>query len=134
MSADGSDEEEGVAESESATVADIIEEAEPSATADGERSEAVEEGRSTVVDGERSEAGDEEGAVAGSFAPDIEVTPQAPAPENTMFVALGVCLTILALADTVVGLSLVLVATVVATVGLTTAVSYGVLVWTTPDT
>ncbi|MBX0302347.1 hypothetical protein [Haloarcula salinisoli] len=126
MSADGSDEDEVVAESEPATVADIIEEAEPSATVDGERSEAGHE--------ERSEAGDDEGAVAGSFAPDIEVTPQAPTPENTMFVALGVCLTILALADTIVGLSLVLVATVFAAVGLTAAVCYGVLVHTTPET
>jgi hypothetical protein len=113
MSADGSD-DEFVAEYEPATAADVIEEAEPSATAD---------------DGE-----DEEGAVAGSFAPDVAVTPQAPAPENTLFVALGSCLTILALADTVVGLSPALVAGVVAAVGLTTAVCYGVLVKTTPDT
>ena len=121
MSADGSDDgDEFVAEYEPATAADIIEEAEPSATADGES-------------GERR-AEDDEGAVAGSFAPEIEVTPQAPAPENTLFVALGVCLTILALADTVVGLSLVLVAAVVLAVGLTTAVCYGVLVRTTPDT
>lgn len=124
MSADGSDEDEFVAEYEPATAADIIEEAEPSA--DGEPSETGHK--------EPSEAGDDEGAVAGSFAPDIEVTPQAPAPENTAFVALGICLTILALADTVVGLSLVLVAGVVAAVGLTTTVCYGVLVWTTPDT
>ncbi|WP_277540313.1 DUF7312 domain-containing protein [Haloarcula laminariae] len=118
MSADGSDErDEFVAEYENATAADVIEEAEPSATADGERP------------GEG-----EEGAVAGSLAPDIEVTPQAPTPENALFVALGVCLTILALADTVVGLSLVLVATVVAAVGLGAAVCYGVLVRTTPDT
>lgn len=113
MSADGSDDEdEFVAEYENATAADVIEEAEPSAAPDGE----------------------DEGAVAGSFAPDIEVTPQTPTPENTLFVALGVCLTILALADTVVGLSLVLVAGVVAAVGLATAVCYGVLVRTTPDT
>ncbi|WP_276251522.1 DUF7312 domain-containing protein [Haloarcula rara] len=118
MSADGSDEDEFVAEYEHATAADIIEEAEPSATAEGDDAEEDEE----------------EGAVAGSFAPDIEVTPQAPAPENTLFVALGVFLTILALADTVVGLSLMLVATVFAAVGLTTAVCYGVLVRTTPDT
>jgi hypothetical protein len=118
MSAEGSDDEdEFVAEYEPATAADIIEEAEPSAAVDGERSEE-----------------EDEGAVAGSIAPDLEVTPQAPAPENTLFVALGVCLTILALADTVVGLSLVLVAAVVAAVGLTTAVCYGVLVRTTPDT
>ncbi len=117
MSADGSDErDEFVAEYENATAADVIEEAEPSA-ADGDRSD-----------------GDDEGAVAGSFAPDIEVTPQTPTPENTLFVALGVCLTILALADTVVGLSLMLVAGVVAAVGLGTAVCYGVLVRTTPDT
>jgi len=119
MSADGSDDgDEFVAEYENATAADIIEEAEPSTAAD---------------EGQSEDGADDEGAVAGSFAPDIEVTPQAPAPENTMFVALGVCLTILALADTVAGLSLVLVATVVAAVGLTTAVCYGVLVRTTPE-
>ncbi len=134
MSADGSDEDEGVAESEPATVADIIEEAEPSATADGEHSPVAGGERSEAADGARSEESDDEGAVAGSFAPDIEVTPQAPAPENTLFVALGVFLTILALADTVVGLSPLLVATVVAAVGLTTAVCYGVLLWTAPDT
>jgi len=116
MSADGrDDEDEFVAEYEHATAADIIDEAEPSATDEG------------------GDAEDDEGAVAGSFAPEIEVSPQAPAPENTLFVALGVCLTILALADTVVGLSLVLVAAVVLAVGLTTAVCYGVLVRTTPE-
>lgn len=116
MSADGSDDgDEFVAEYEPATAADIIEEAEPSATAD--------------EDGD-----DEEGAVAGSFAPDVAVTPQAPAPENSLFVALGICLTILALADTVVGLSPMLVVGVFAAVGLTTAVCYGVLIRTTPDT
>lgn len=119
MSADGrDDEDEFVAEYEHATAADIIDEAEPSATDEGDDAEAGE---------------DDEGAVAGSFAPDIEVSPQAPAPENTLFVALGICLTILALADTVVGLSLVLVAAVVLAVGLTTAVCYGVLVRTTPE-
>ena len=109
MSADRSDEgDEFIAEYEPSTAADVIEEAEPSAA--------------------------EEGAVAGSFAPDIEVSPQSPTPENTLFVALGICLTILALADTAVGLDLALVATVVAAVGLVTAVCYGVLVRTTPDT
>ena len=110
MSADGSDEgDEFIAEYDPSTAADVIEEAEPSAAED-------------------------EGAVAGSFAPDIEVSPQSPTPENTLFVALGICLTILALADTAVGLDLMLVATVVAAVGLVTAVCYGVLVRTTPDT
>ena len=118
MSADGSDDrDEFVAEYENATPADIIEEAEPSASTD-----------------ETDAAEDDEGAVAGSFAPGMEVSPQAPTPENTLFVALGISLTILALADTVVGLSLVLAAAVLAAVGLTTAVCYGVLVRTTPDT
>ncbi|MFC6756139.1 hypothetical protein ACFQER_04795 [Halomicroarcula sp. GCM10025894] len=66
MSADGSDEDEFVAEYEHATAADIIEEAEPSATAEGDDAEEDEE----------------EGAVAGSFAPDIEVTPQRPRPRT----------------------------------------------------
>ncbi|WP_324663187.1 DUF7312 domain-containing protein [Haloarcula sediminis] len=118
MSADGSDDgDKFVAEYENATPADVIEEAEPSAAADGDSSD-----------------GDDEGAVAGSLAPDIEVTPQTPAPENTLFVALGICLTVLALADTVVGLNLVLTVAVVAAVGLVTAVCYGVLIRTTPDT
>jgi len=120
MSADGSDEgDEFVAEYENATAADVIEEAEPSAAADDDRP---------------TDDADDEGAVAGSFAPDVEVSPQAPAPENTLFVALGICLAILALADAVVGVSLVLTATVVGVVGLGTAVCYGILVRTTPET
>lgn len=118
MSADGSDEpDEFVAEYENATAADIIDEAEPSAAAD---------------DGDTAD--DEEGAVAGSFSPDVEVSPQAPTPENTLFVALGICLTILVLVDTVIGVSLVLAAAVAGAVGLATAVCYGVLVRTTPET
>ncbi len=116
MSADGSDEaDEFVADYENATAADIIEEAEPSAAADA------------------TGKGDEDGAVAGSFAPDIELSPQTPAPENALFVALGVCLTILALADTIVGVSLLLAATVVGIVGLGSAVCYGVFLRTAPE-
>jgi len=117
MSADGSDEDELVAEYENVTAADIIEEAEPVAAAD-----------------DADETGDEDGAVAGSFAPDVEVTPQSPTPENTLFVALGAYLTVLALAETVVGLDLQLVAGVTVAVAVVSVLCYGVLVRTTPET
>lgn len=50
-----------------------------------------------VEDDDQSDAvDDEEGAVAGSFAPDLEVTPDAPELENVAFVALGVFIAIIA--------------------------------------
>jgi len=79
---------------------------------------------------------DEEGAVAGSFAPDVAVTPQTPARENVIFVALGVYLTILALAQTIpgVGVAPATIGLVTVAVAVGTAACYGVLVWTTPGT
>lgn len=114
------------------SVADIIEEAEPAVRVDNSGEEyAV----SVVADAEADTA-DEDEAVAGSFAPDVAVTPQAPARENVVFVALGVYLTILALAQTVPGIGVapatIGLVTVVVAVG--TAVCYGALLWTTPDT
>ncbi|MFB6223838.1 MAG: hypothetical protein ABEH86_09245 [Haloarcula sp.] len=47
-------------------------------------------------DDQSDAADDEEGAVAGSFAPDLEVTPDAPELENVAFVALGVFIAIIA--------------------------------------
>jgi hypothetical protein len=113
MTPDGSDDRDDafVAEYEPATAADIIDEAEPPADGD-----------------------DDEGAVAGSITPDVEVTPQAPTPENTLFVALGIYLTILALADTTVGLDPRLAVGAFVAIAATTAACYGVLVKTTPDT
>jgi len=46
---------------------------------------------------------DEEGAVAGSFAPDLDVTPGRPALENALFVTLGVYVGILSIGRMVAG-------------------------------
>ena len=123
MSADGSDDaaadsDDFVSEYEPATAADVIEEAEPAGA---------------VGDDEET---DEEGAVAGSFAPDIEVTPQRPARENVVFVALGVYLTLLAFAETLpaIGTAPATIAGLTALVAVGTLLCYGVLVRTTPDT
>ncbi len=137
MSADGSDDaaadsDDFVSEYEPATAADVIEEAEPSASdavaADGERESGTDEAE--------AEAEDEEGAVAGSFAPDVEVTPQRPARENVVFVALGVYLTLLAFAETLpaIGTAPATIAGLTALVAVGTLLCYGVLVRTTPDT
>jgi hypothetical protein len=120
MSADGSDEsaedDDFVAEYEYATEADVID-------PDGD----------DVID-EEPHDGDDEGAVAGSFAPDVTVTPQMPVPEHVAFVAAGVYLTILALLETIpgIGTSLPTIAVVTAGVAAVTLVCYRVLVWTTP--
>jgi len=78
-------------------------------------------------------AADEEGAVAGSFAPDLEVRPDAPKPENVVFVALGVCIAILALGRMFLGAEMYtpsILAGVVLSVALGTAVLYGFFVRT----
>ena len=78
-------------------------------------------------------AADEEGAVAGSFAPDLEVTPDAPKPENVIFVALGVCIAILALGRMFLGAEMYtpsILGGVVLSVALGTAVLYGFFVRT----
>jgi hypothetical protein len=78
-------------------------------------------------------ADDEEGAVAGSFAPDLNVTPDAPKPENVVFVALGVCIAILALGRMFLGAQMYTPSTltgVVLSVALGTAVLYGFFVRT----
>jgi len=79
---------------------------------------------------------DDDGAVAGSFAPDLAVVPQLPARENVVFVALGVYLTLLALAETIpsVGVAAETVVGITVVVAVLTVVSYGILVRTTPDT
>ena len=133
MSADGSDDrvdadaddDDFVAEYEPATAADIIEEAEPSAAA----------AREADADADTDPA-DDEGAVAGSFAPDVEVTPQRPARENVVFVALGVYLTLLAFAETLpgIGTAPATIAGLTVLVAVGTLLCYGVLVRTTPDT
>lgn len=123
MPADGSDERVGaddefIAEYDRSTAADIIEEAEP------------------VSDGDEGDTQEDGDAVAGSFAPDIEVVPQLPEPENVVFVALGVYLAILALAETIPGVGVAVETFVAVTVlvAVLTAVCYGILVKTTPDT
>lgn len=119
MPADGSDEpdDQFVAEYEHATAADIIEDAEPNAAAD-----------------ESDESDGSGGNVAGSFTPDTEVRPQLPTPENTLFVALGVYLTLLASAETAVGLDLATAVGAFVAVAVVTGVCYGALVVTAPDT
>lgn len=105
-----------VAEYEHATAADVIDDAESSPDTESES--------------------DDDGAVAGSFAPDVSLTPQRPAPENVLFVSLGVYLTVLALAQTLPGVGVVPQTVVVVTVAvaLVTGACYGLLVVTTPDT
>jgi len=88
-----------------------------------------------VEDGHDGDAVDEEeeGAVAGSFAPDLEVSPGAPKPENVVFVALGVCIAILALGRMFLGAEMYtpsILAGVVLSVALGTAVLYGFFVRT----
>jgi len=126
MPADGSENRAGedddfVAEYDRSTPADIIEEAEPASDGDAR------------VEEDDQEDGD---AVAGSFAPDVEVVPQLPKLENVVFVALGVYLTLLALAETIpgVGVAVDTVVAVTVLVAVLTAVSYGILGKTTPDT
>ncbi|AJF24970.1 DUF7312 domain-containing protein [Haloarcula sp. KBTZ06] len=83
------------------------------------------------VDGDAAD--EEEGAVAGSFAPDLEVTPDAPKPENVVFVALGVCIAILALGRMFLGAEMYapsILGGVVLSVALGTAVLYGFFVRT----
>ncbi|MEF8827669.1 MAG: hypothetical protein V5A49_01465 [Haloarcula sp.] len=78
-------------------------------------------------------ADDEEGAVAGSFAPDLAVTPDAPKPENVVFVALGVCIAILALGRMFLGAEMYtpsILGGVVLSVALGTAILYGFFVRT----
>ncbi|WP_336336976.1 DUF7312 domain-containing protein [Haloarcula brevis] len=78
-------------------------------------------------------ADDEEGAVAGSFAPDLEVTPDTPKPENVVFVALGVCIAVLALGRMFLGAEMYapsVLGGVVLAVALGTAALYGFFVRT----
>jgi hypothetical protein len=88
------------------------------------------------VDGDATEmdaADEEEDAVAGSFAPDLEVTPNAPKPENVVFVALGVCIAILSLGRMFLGAEMYapsILGGVVLSVALGTAVLYGFFVRT----
>ena len=94
---------------------------------------ATVEPNATAADGD----GEEEGAVAGSFAPDLEVTPGSPHPENVVFVALGVYIATLAVGRMFVGASIYTPATFGAiTLGVAagTALLYGLLTRTNPDT
>lgn len=135
MSADGNDDaaadsDDFVAEYEPATAADVIEEAE--AQPEGpDGADAGESARNT----DEGETGDD-GAVAGSFAPDLAVTPQQPARENVVFVAVGVYLTLLAFAETLpaIGTAPTTIAGLTALVAVGTLLCYGILVRTTPDT
>ena len=85
------------------------------------------------TDAADTDATDEEGAVAGSFAPDLNVTPDAPKPENVVFVSLGVCIAILALGRMFLGAEMYapsVLGGVVLSVALGTAVLYGFFVRT----
>lgn len=71
---------------------------------------------------------DEEGAVAGSFAPDLDVTPGRPSLENAVFVTLGVYVGILSIGRMVAGSAVYQPATLAAiTIGVVggAAVLYG---------
>ncbi|MBV0901510.1 DUF7312 domain-containing protein [Haloarcula salina] len=74
-----------------------------------------------------------EGAVAGSFAPDLEVTPGTPKAENVAFVALGVIFAILALGRMFLGQQMyapTTLAGVILVVLVGTAALYGLFVRT----
>jgi tetrahydromethanopterin S-methyltransferase subunit A len=80
---------------------------------------------------------DDEGAVAGSFAPDLEVTPGRPRLENVVFVALGVYVAALAVGRMFVGASMYTpetlgALTIIVIAG--TALLYGFFTRTNPDT
>jgi hypothetical protein len=80
---------------------------------------------------------DDEGAVAGSFAPDLEVRPGTPRLENVVFVALGVYVAILAVGRMFAGASMYTPETLGAlTVSVIagTALLYGLFTRTNPDT
>ena len=80
---------------------------------------------------------EDDGAVAGSFAPDLDVTPGTPRLENVVFVALGVYAAALAVGRMFVGASMYTPATLGAlTVGVVagTALLYGFFVGSNPDT
>ncbi|EMA33126.1 DUF7312 domain-containing protein [Haloarcula japonica] len=86
-----------------------------------------------IEDEPDSDAADEEGAVAGSFAPDLDVTPGVPKPENVVFVALGVCIAILAFGRMFLGAEIYAPMTlggVVLAVAIGTAALYGFFVRT----
>lgn len=88
------------------------------------------------VDGDATDtdaADEEEGAVAGSFAPDLDVTPGVPKPENVVFVALGVCIAILAFGRMFLGADMyapTMLGGVVLAVAVGTAALYGFFVRT----
>ncbi|MDS0220719.1 hypothetical protein NDI54_05055 [Haloarcula sp. S1AR25-5A] len=83
--------------------------------------------------GDGDAADEEEGAVAGSFAPDLDVTPGVPKPENVVFVALGVCIAILAFGRMFLGADMyapTMLGGVVLAVAVGTAALYGLFVRT----
>jgi len=128
MPVDGSDDraagdDDFIAEYDRATEADVIEDTEPER--DIEDAEL-----------ERDTEDTDDGAVAGSFAPEVAVTPQSPTPENVLFVAIGINLTLLAFAEMIPGLGIApgTAAMVTVTVAAVTALCYGILIKTTPDT
>ncbi|WP_276272310.1 hypothetical protein [Haloarcula litorea] len=89
-----------------------------------------------VIQVEAADDGDEE-AVAGSFTPDVEVTPGRPEPESVIFVALGVYIAVVALGQVVLGDAIyapTTLAAITAAVAGTAALCYGVFVRTNPDT
>jgi len=79
------------------------------------------------------DADETEGAVAGSFAPDLEVTPGTPKAENVAFVALGVIVAIIALGRMFLGQQMyapTTLAGVILAVLVGTAALYGLFVRT----
>lgn len=86
-------------------------------------------------DGDGDADEEEEGNVAGEFAPRVPVVPELPDAENAAFVVLGAIVTTLALASVVGGpafglLDAGLIAVVVGVIG---AVTYGILRRLTPE-
>lgn len=79
---------------------------------------------------------EEEGNVAGEFAPQVPVDPERPELENAAVVTLGAALTVLAVASVIGGpdFGLFDALTVLLVVGALGALTYGALLRLTPDT
>lgn len=79
----------------------------------------------------------EEGSEAGTFSPDVEVTPGHPSVESVIFVALGVYIGLLAITGMFAGPALAsptVLGGMTAAVAVGAAVLYGLFVRTNPDT
>ncbi|MFC6974253.1 hypothetical protein ACFQL1_05600 [Halomicroarcula sp. GCM10025709] len=90
-----------------------------------------------VDDTEDAENPYDDGSEAGTFSPDVEVTPGRPSVESVVFVALGVYIGLLAIGGMFAGPALAsptVLGGMTAAVAVGAAVLYGLFVRTNPDT